>query len=370
MRSLYDPSTYPQGVANPYGARVHAWNEEGPAEYGTRYHGGVWTQPMPADPWQPRPIAGVGCLGCADVNTRGGVFGEQRFGGGVFSGLGAGPDGLGEINWWCWDAPGFKECHAETLRAAQQACAAPRWGEAGYLDYDDCVVALTDEFVGERCACSPSAPGTETYTPEQGIAIMQRLTNVWLLDNGYCPIAEDGKLGKKTCGAAKETGATPPPECNAIGFTKPSKQPCAGSPGGHPVSPSVVGVQQLVNEWLRANGYCEIAEDGVLGPATCGGLRASGNYVLGDCASVGFADPRRPPCVAEAPVGPIPPTPRVCPMATVLVGDQCVPIPPTPEPKKGGTMTAWLVGGLLAAAVVGGVVYAVQQDKKKQKKAA
>jgi hypothetical protein len=62
--SYYDPETYPQGVPNPYGARVHAWNptwKGGPPEYGgTRYHGGVWTRPDYELPFERRPLWGLG----------------------------------------------------------------------------------------------------------------------------------------------------------------------------------------------------------------------------------------------------------------------------------------------------------------------
>jgi hypothetical protein len=59
MKSLYDPSTYPQGVPNPYGPRVHAWNG-GPWDQGTRYHGAIYDRPQATFPWHERPLAAVG----------------------------------------------------------------------------------------------------------------------------------------------------------------------------------------------------------------------------------------------------------------------------------------------------------------------
>jgi hypothetical protein len=84
----YDPESYPHGVPNPFGPRVHAWNG-GPMDQGTRYHGSVWTRPQ-ASPssdsqlWQergiwagpdwsawsnneayPGPMDGLGCAPCA-----------------------------------------------------------------------------------------------------------------------------------------------------------------------------------------------------------------------------------------------------------------------------------------------------------------
>ncbi len=59
MPSIYDPSTYPQGVPNPLGPRVHAWTG-GPFNEGQRFHGPVYTRPQATLPWQERPLWGVG----------------------------------------------------------------------------------------------------------------------------------------------------------------------------------------------------------------------------------------------------------------------------------------------------------------------
>jgi hypothetical protein len=59
MRSIYDPETYPEGVPNPFGPRVHAW-KGGPRNEGTRYHGPVYARPDYRLPWQRRPLWGVG----------------------------------------------------------------------------------------------------------------------------------------------------------------------------------------------------------------------------------------------------------------------------------------------------------------------
>ena len=57
-RSIYDPSTYPQGVPNPYGVRVHAWTG-GPFNEGQRFHGPVYTRPQATFPWHERPLQGA-----------------------------------------------------------------------------------------------------------------------------------------------------------------------------------------------------------------------------------------------------------------------------------------------------------------------
>lgn len=61
--SIYDPSTYPQGVPNPYTPRVHAWGtreQNSWLAHGTRYHGPNYVRPMFSKPWQGRPLMGVG----------------------------------------------------------------------------------------------------------------------------------------------------------------------------------------------------------------------------------------------------------------------------------------------------------------------
>lgn len=69
MPSIYDPSTYPQGVPNPYGPRVHAWNG-GPWDQGTRYHGAIYDRPQATLPWQERPLWGVGEPVVSSVNRQ------------------------------------------------------------------------------------------------------------------------------------------------------------------------------------------------------------------------------------------------------------------------------------------------------------
>lgn len=59
--SIYDPSTYPEGVPNPYTPRMHAWGtreQNSWLAHGTRYHGPNYVRPMFAKPWQGRPLMG------------------------------------------------------------------------------------------------------------------------------------------------------------------------------------------------------------------------------------------------------------------------------------------------------------------------
>jgi hypothetical protein len=55
----YDPASYPAGVPNPLGVRVHAW-KGGPRNEGTRYHGPIYTRPAYRLPWHETPLWGVG----------------------------------------------------------------------------------------------------------------------------------------------------------------------------------------------------------------------------------------------------------------------------------------------------------------------
>lgn len=66
MASIYDPKTYPQGVPNPYGPRVHAWHG-GPLNEGTRFHGPVYGRPMATFPWHERPLWSGGVAGPEDA---------------------------------------------------------------------------------------------------------------------------------------------------------------------------------------------------------------------------------------------------------------------------------------------------------------
>lgn len=321
-RSIYDPAGYPPGVPNPYGGRIHAWNE-GPAAYGTRYHGSVWTKPM----WSPelvqRPIRGIGGL---DVDTREGIFANSGYGGGVFNGN-----------------------------------------------------------VGTGVGALESTPSGLGAAADPGAIVMQKFANVMLESEGYCKIAEDGIVGAKTCGAVRKYGGLNTPEmvaiCNEKGYVEPTRPPCPGSTTTAPVGASIAADQISANMWLTANGYCQIDVDGTLGPKTCGAFRAAQMKIPTACTS--FVDPSRGPCpgapaytypevpetcqqgyelvdgvcVLKAAPGPAP-EPMVCPEGQTLVNGLCVPA------GKKGLSTAWmLVGGIGLAAVVAGALYAA---KKKQ----
>jgi hypothetical protein len=156
MVHSYDPASYPCGVPSPYGARVHAWNQ-GPYAQGTRYHGSVWTRPAYRLPWQARPYAG---LGAAES----------------------------PIPWRCWDAPGFKPCHAEQWQQAYAWCTAPDagghpWWESSGATLDECVTANTQQRTLERCV-PRYCPGQSADFRQAELVDSSSAILPWLLAGG------------------------------------------------------------------------------------------------------------------------------------------------------------------------------------------
>jgi hypothetical protein len=102
-------------------------------------------------------------------------------------------------------------------------------------------------------------------------------------------------------------------------------------------------LQSQVNVTLSDAGYCRIAEDGVLGPATCGATR----FVIEELEMTGwsppstcqsFTDPRRPPCGGTAPA----------PVTTP---------PDLTRSRAPSGGTNWLlIGGVVAAVAIGGAL--------------
>lgn len=135
-------------------------------------------------------------------------------------------------------------------------------------------------------------------------------------------------------------------------------------------SAAVRSLQQRINVALKSYGYCPIAEDGILGPITCG---ASAWAVSADpsvivpaaCGSTikmgsGFLKdcPKDTTPVTTPPVVPPATTPPATPPPHVD-------IPPkvdTPTSSKSAISAAWIVGGVLAAvAAVGAGIYYSQK---------
>jgi hypothetical protein len=211
MTSIYNAAEYPQGVPNPFVRNVQ--------EYPSQQHGGDWTRPMFSMPWIDRPynvegppgnvyggapVRGLGMnygrevllgsernrrrftggMATPDIATRGGIFGAQGYGGGIFDGS------LGQA-----DETSTGTRHEEFP-----------WGVSS----------------------------SETRE-------LQGYINEILKAEGYCPIEQDGELGPATCGAIAEIATfegeiSVPPSCNGHQMRRPGKPPC-GSP--KPLEPFV-----------------------------------------------------------------------------------------------------------------------------------
>jgi hypothetical protein len=77
------------------------------------------------------------------------------------------------IKWWCWDSPGFKDCHPMAFRAAQADCEA-----MGQRDQSACIVPRAD-YYSQGCPCPASPP------PDA--SILSGITgNTWLV--GACAL--------------------------------------------------------------------------------------------------------------------------------------------------------------------------------------
>jgi hypothetical protein len=72
------------------------------------------------------------------------------------------------INWWCWDHPGFKDCHKLAFEAAQHQCES-----SGKKDDGTCLVTTADALVKQGCQC-PAEP------PQKGMSEGTKLVLVGL----------------------------------------------------------------------------------------------------------------------------------------------------------------------------------------------
>jgi hypothetical protein len=75
------------------------------------------------------------------------------------SGLGA-DEGIdptkSTIRWWCWDYPGFKDCHSVQWQAARAFCL--QTGNSGYTSMDVCINKETDVRAKMNCECPSKSP--------------------------------------------------------------------------------------------------------------------------------------------------------------------------------------------------------------------
>lgn len=177
------------------------------------------------------PVRGLGDL---QYNTGRGVFRPGGRGGGIFDGNIA---GLGDLTSWLVNPAGSAltallspsdSSASDGAAAADAAAAAAAGQQAG-------------QSAGAAAAQQVSSGGSGQYpwgVYSDATLALQKSTNVALKQYGYCPISEDGKLGRGTCGARLALksvipGMSNPDTCQ--GYTTPSK---CGSGGGGSVAPS------------------------------------------------------------------------------------------------------------------------------------
>lgn len=69
------------------------------------------------------------------------------------------------IKWWCWDTPGFKDCHGgPAFRAAQADCEA-----SGHRDDPNCITPLADRY-SEACPCAKEPPDEGLFANKYVVA--------------------------------------------------------------------------------------------------------------------------------------------------------------------------------------------------------
>jgi hypothetical protein len=114
----------------------------------------------------------------------------------------------------CWDANGFKDCHAKAFAEAQAECAGGLARDNYGGDMATCTERNADAYawagcVGKYCPQStkPTAAGATSISwrntaPNAAVKKLQNALNPRLKSNGANQIAADGILGSGTCGAA------------------------------------------------------------------------------------------------------------------------------------------------------------------------
>jgi len=127
---------------------------------------------------------------------------------------GFGALGASNLPGTCWDAPGFKDCHAQAFSEAQTECGGGLARDAYGGDMDTCVERIADANTWAGCvskycpqSTKPTASGATTISwrnssPNTTVKKLQTALNTLLKQNGANPIAADGILGSGTCGAA------------------------------------------------------------------------------------------------------------------------------------------------------------------------
>ena len=230
------------------------------------------------------------------VDTREGIFGTEGFGGGVFNDAGAlgavsqrrarPAAGLGQfvvdVPPQCFNDEGFRECYYRYEQLAAQECSDPDVLDM-YVDRVDCIRDLVQNDLWSRCipnecpeaASSRGVPKYELFP--QGVYSeatkgLQEDLNVTLARHGCELLTVDGKLGAKTCGAARWAGGgTEPPTCtsfttpNCPGLEPDPVTPAPVTPTPGPITPGPLPVppkKGLNKAWMLVGGLALAAAIG------------------------------------------------------------------------------------------------------------
>lgn len=92
----------------------------------------------------------MGVLGAVEATQTGNALVVSSDGGTITLG---GKTYHSKIKWWCWDEPGFKECHAGAFAQAQAECE-----KAGLRDDADCIGPSADSIATQKCECRTTPP--------------------------------------------------------------------------------------------------------------------------------------------------------------------------------------------------------------------
>jgi len=295
----------------------------------------------------------------------------------------------------CWDAPGFKDCHATAFAEAQSECGAGLARDAYGGDMDTCVERIADANTWAGCvkkycpqSTAPTATGASTIV-WKGTAVnatvqkLQTALNVLLKKNGANAIAVDGKLGPGTCGAAywidgaegtsyytdyglaqicktvtmpTKLGTTKPvttitvnPQTTVVPGQAATTEK-AGLPWGV-FDADTQAVQGRLNVQLDSNDMNLLNTGGVLDAPTCGAMRWSKNTQGLDILSVqgincqGFTDP----------------TKRIKAATPVVIPPASSNLPTAPAPSGGGISQASMATTGIVAAVAAVGLYALNK---------
>lgn len=250
--------------------------------------------------------------------------------------------GASNIPGACWDAAGFKDCHATQYAQAKSECEGGMARDNYGGDVDTCVERNADAYawaacVGKYCPQStkPTASGASTFSwrntsPNATVKKLQTALNPYLKKNGANTLTVDGLLGSGTCGAAywvdgiegtsfytdyglasickatsmptKAGTKTPVQIITVAPQTTVTKTDSTTERTDLPwdsFDPSTQAVQQRLNIMLDAADMNVLAANGVLNAPTCGAMRWGKTTQGIDLLSVqgqncqGFTDPTK-----------------------------------------------------------------------------